>query len=255
MNAKSIFGATLILLSAGLAGGGFYAAKSFSSPKADPETFCPVEGPGQITLVIIDKTDPLAPLEQALARQAVTAERSAVEAGERMVLKLLKEGNGAGGVSLDTMVDLCNPGSSANPFFENPKRVAARFESAFLEPIDAALAAFEGSHPASASPIAGALELAMRELRAAPGTPIKLILISDLMEHGPDVSAYRGGLTGRALRRLMSPAAEILFSGAGVQVFLLPRPRYQAQQRAALKAWRQVFLDLTGREPAFVASD
>lgn len=255
MNAKPILGVALIVLSASLAGGGFYAAKSFSPPAADPETLCPLKGPRRITLVIVDKTDPLTFAEQARAREIVNAERSAAEAGDRIVLKLIKQGDGAGRASLDTSLDLCNPGSSANPFFENPKRIAARFESAFLEPIEASLASFEGSEAASASPIAGALELAMKELHAAPGTPIKLILISDLMENGPDVSAYRGGLTDRALRRLMSPAAETLFSGAGVQVVLLPRNRYEAQQRAALKAWRQVLLDLTGREPAFVASD
>jgi hypothetical protein len=255
MTAKTILGAALILLSTGLAGSGFYAAKSFGPGKADPETLCPAEGPRHITLVIVDKTDPLTPPEQARARQIVTAERSASEAGDRIAVKLIQEGDGAGRASLDTIVDLCNPGSSANPLFHNIRRVAARYESAFLEPVDAALAAFEDAHSASASPIAGALELGMSELQAAAGTPIRLILISDLMENGPVVSAYRGGLTDRTLRRLMSASAASLFTGADVHVVLLPRPRYEAQQKAALKAWRQVLLDLTGREPSVLFSD
>ncbi len=255
MNAKTIAGAALILLSAGLAGGGLYTAKSFGPSKADPETLCPLEGPRHITLVIVDKTDPLTPPEQARARQIVSAERAAAEAGDRIAVKLIKEGDGPGRASLDTIVDLCNPGAHANPFFENPRRVAARYERAFREPIDAALAAFEDARSASASPIAGALELAMSEMHAAPGTPLKLILISDLMENGSDASAYRGGLTDRALRRTMSASANSLFTGARVQVVLLPRPRYDAQQKAALKAWRQVLLDLTGREPSVFLSD
>jgi hypothetical protein len=246
MTAKTALGAVLVVIAASLAGGGFYAAKSFGPTKLDPETLCPAEGAKTVTLILVDKTDPLSLEEQGLARRIVGAERDAARRGDRIVVDLLTQGGGTPPVSLATAADLCNPGSEANPFFENPKRVAARYESAFLEPIDAALASVGVETAASESPIARSIELALESLRAPPGARVKLILVSDLMEHGAQVSAYSASLSDKALRGLVSPRASALLKGAEVKIALLPRRKFEAQQKAALAAWRAFFLAMTG---------
>jgi hypothetical protein len=247
VTAKTVLGAVLVVLAASLAGGGFYAAKSLGPARLDQETLCPVEGAKAITLILVDKTDPLSLEEQAIARRIVGAERDAARRGDRIVVDFLAQGQNSPQVSLATAADLCNPGSEANPFFENPKRIAARYESAFLERIDAALASGGFETPSPESPIARSIELALESLRAPPGARVKLILISDLMEHGEQVSAYRSTLTQQALSGLVSRRAAALLKGADVKVALLPRPRLEAQQNAALAAWRAFFLALTGQ--------
>jgi hypothetical protein len=246
MTAKTALGAVLLVIAVSLAGGGFYAAKSFAPAKLDPETLCPAEGARTVTLILIDKTDPLSVEEQLFARRIVASERDAARRGERIVVDILAESRTSPPVSIETAADLCNPGNEANPFFENAKRVEARYESAFLERIDAALASVGVEAPAAESPVARSIELALEALRAPPGARVKLILVSDLMEHGAQVSAYRGGLTEKALHRLMSPGAPALLKGAEVRIALLARPRFEAQQKNALAAWRAFFLAMTG---------
>jgi hypothetical protein len=250
MSAKALLGATLFVLAAGLGGGGFYAAQTFGPAKIDPETLCPADGSKTITLVIVDKTDPLSLAEQTRAQEAVSKEREMLRRGDRIVVKLLEQGSETNPVSLDTIVDLCNPGAESNPFLENPKRVTARYEAAFREPIDAALSHFSGTASASASPIVRAIELAVQDLHAGPQTRLKLVIISDLMEHGAEISAYSGTLTEDALHKLMEKSSKPLFKGADIKVVLLGRPRYEKQQKIAVNAWRRFFLDVSNQEPA-----
>ncbi len=184
------------------------------------------------------------------ARRIIAAERDAARRGDRIVVKLLSQGRAGSPLALETAVDLCNPGSEANPFFENAKRVASRYESAFIEPIEASLASFAGEGSAAASPIARTIETALEGLRASPGAHVRLILVSDMMEHGADASAYNGALSEKTLRGLMTAHGQALLRRAEVQIALLARPKFQAQQQAALDAWRRFFLNATGQPAA-----
>jgi hypothetical protein len=249
MKPKSILGVALIVTAACLAGGGFYAAHSFKQAKFDPETLCPAVRAKTTTLILIDKTDPLAASEQSRARDIVTKARDSALRGNRITVTLLRQREGTDDVVLDTIVDLCNPGAEANPLFENPRRVATRYQNAFLAPIDAALTSVAGQGSAPASPIAHSIRSLLDGLPETPGLQVKLILISDLMEHGPNISAYASTLDDAALRRLMAPSAQAQLKGADVQIFLLPRPRYRAQQNAAVEVWRRFFNDASGRDP------
>lgn len=253
MKAKTALGAGLVALAVAFAGEGFYAVKYLSHAKIDPETLCPAEGAKAITLVIVDKTDPLSPPEQARTRQIVAAERDAAKRGERIVVSLLSESGVEDSAALTTIADLCNPGSpgsEVNLFLENPRRAALRYSSNFIEPIGAALASVASEGAARNSPIVRSIEIALAGLHAPSTTPMKLILISDLMENGPDVSAYSGALSEKALHGLISLQAERRLNGANVEIALLSRPRYEKQQKAAVSAWRRFFSDATGREPA-----
>jgi len=252
MNAKAMIGAALIVIAASLTAGGVYAVHILKQKRYDPETLCPLQGSKTVTLIIIDKTDPLTVPEQAHIRSAVAAERDTVQRGDRIAVKLLQQKPGTPGTALETIADLCNPGAEANPLFENPKRVAARYRSAFREPIEAALASMPAAGSAPSSPIARAIHESLEAALQSPGQHLKLILISDLMEHSAEASAYAGTLSEAVLRKAMPQPALERMKGAQVRVMLLARPRYAKQQDAALGIWRRFLQAVTGREPDIV---
>ncbi len=249
MSVKAILGVALALIAATLAGGGVYAVHSLKQKKFDPQTLCQAEGSKTASLILIDKTDPLTPAEKASARSLVAAEAAQVERGDRITVRLLRQKEGAAGTGLDTAADLCNPGSEANPLFENPKRVAARYRSAFQEPLGEALDSAGDEGPAVASPIAQAIHESLMAVPESPGQRLKLILVSDLMEHTPEASAYAGTLNEAALRKDFPPAVAQRLRGAEVRILLLARPRYVRQQAAAVAIWRSLFQSVTQREP------
>ncbi|MFY9642780.1 MAG: hypothetical protein WCD20_19530 [Rhodomicrobium sp.] len=249
MNWKAILGAALIVIALSLAGGGVYAVHSLRQPKFDPETLCPLAGAKAVTLILIDKTDPLTATEQARVRSLIAAEAEAVQTGGRIIVKLLQQKEGASEAALATAADLCNPGAEGNPFFENPRRVAARYQSAFREPVEQALASVKSAGSAPASPIARTVQTSVE---AAPESQrLKLILVSDLMEHTLEASAYNGSLSEAALRKAIPPSTQARLKGTEVRVLLLNRPRYAKQQTAAIAIWRSFFAAASGREPDF----
>ena len=249
MSVRAILGVALTVTAASLAGGGVYAVHRLKQKKFDLRTLCPLEGSKAVSLILIDKTDPLTVAEAARARSLVAAEAAAVQRGDRITVRLLRQTEGAAGTALDTATDLCNPGSEANPLFENPKRVAARYQTAFQEPLDEALASAEDTGPAPASPIAQAIYESLAAIPDSPGQRLKLVLVSDLMEHTPEASAYAGTLSEAALRKEFPAALPARLQGAEVRILLLARPRYAKQQAAAIGVWRSLFQTVTQREP------
>jgi hypothetical protein len=248
MNAKAILGMVLLIAAACLAGGGFYAMHALKQKRFDPETLCPAEGAKGTTLILIDKTDPLTPAEQTRIQSLTALERDAAQRGDRITIRLLRQKDGANETVLDTIADLCNPGLDANPLFENPKRVAARYRNAFVAPMEAALASAGGDGSAPASPIAQAVHTSVEGAAGRAGR-LKLILISDLMEHTPGASAYSGTLNEAVLRKLVPQAAQAQLKEAEVYIGLLARPRHAKQQEAAIAAWRRFFEEVTGHAP------
>jgi hypothetical protein len=249
MSAKNILGALLVCLALGLAGGGIYAAHHLKRPKIDPDTSCPLAGPTGTTIIIIDKTDPLTSTEQALARQIITRERDALPPGAKLAVSILAQENAAADTVLKTVIALCNPGSEADPLFENAKRVSIRYEQAFLRPINEATQTFKGNGSAPTSPIALAVATAIENNGAAAGRN-KLILISDLMEHTPQASAYNGSFGISALQQAIKAGERRWLRMAEMEIVLIPRPAYAARQNAAAAVWRQFLKELAGHDPA-----
>jgi len=246
---KTIIGAVLIAASACLAGAGVYAVQSLRKNKFDPETLCPLTGAKSLTLIIIDKTDPLTAREQQQISGLIQTEKTAVPQYGRISLKVLTQKQEGAEPVLDTVADLCNPGADANPFFENPKKVAIRYVNAFLDPLDRALDSIAMNGSASASPIAGAIDTALAQTAIAPEAGRKLILISDLMEFTPAGSAYTGSLTETVLQNQMPHSSDGLLNKAAVKIFLLPRPRFAKQQEVAIAIWRRFLRRVSGGEP------
>lgn len=249
MRSRSLLGGALIIIAFCIGGGGFYASSLHRAVKIDPETLCPAEGAKTVTAILVDKTDPLTMAEKSRARELVTMARDGASSGDRIRLVVLRQNEARGDVVLDTIVDLCNPGSEANPLYQNPRQIAARYRNAFLSPFEEALASLDGKAPSSSSPIAQALQETLVPVQGSSPEQLRLIMISDLMQHSATVSAYTGALTEAQLRALIPPGALAPLKGADVRLVVLPRPRYKAQQNAAVEAWRRFFRAAVGRDP------
>ncbi len=249
MSAKAILGVALTLIAAGLAGGGVYAVNRLKLKKFDAATLCPLEGSKAASLILIDKTDPLTAAEKASALSLAGAEAASAQRGDRITVRLLRRNEGMAGTALETAADLCNPGAEANPLFENPKRVAARYRNAFREPLDEALASVDGAGSAALSPIAQAIHESLMAVPESPGQRLKLILVSDLMENTAEASAYAGTLSEEGLRKELPPAVAARLQGAEVRILILARPRHAKQQAAAIAVWQRFFQAVTAREP------
>ncbi len=215
MSRKNVLGALLIAVALSLAGGGIYAANFLKRPKFDPVTLCPLAGATGATIVVIDKTDPLTASEQALARKIIANERDALPQGAKLAVSVLEQEAAGAAVSLKPIIALCNPGSEADPLFENARRVSARYHQAFLEPINDALQTFASKGSAPSSPIALAIASAIQNDGAAVRGKTKLILISDLMEHTPQASAYNGSLTAPALKQAIKTEERVWLQNCG----------------------------------------
>ncbi len=246
MNAKGLLGAGLVIAALCLAGGGVFALHTLKQDGFDPVTLCPSEGSRSITLIIVDSTDALTAAERRGARSIVERERDGAGRGDRIIVKLLKQQGGD--PVLDTVADLCNPGADANPLFENPKKVAALYRDGFLEPIEGALSSLKAAQPAPASPIALAIATALADLPSKQERG-KIILISGLMEHSADASAYTGTFSERALRKMIPRTVQSQMKDIDVKVLLLRRPAYAAEQNSAVAIWRHFLKAASGRDP------
>ncbi len=253
MSRKNVLGALLICLALSLAGGGIYAANSLKRPKFDPITLCPLAGPTSTTIIIIDKTDPLTEPEQALARKIISKEREALPPGAKLAVSVLEQERAGANTSLKPIIALCNPGSEADPLFENTRRVSARYHQAFVEPINEAIQTFTGQGSAPSSPIALAIASAIQNEGAAVQGKTKLILISDLMEHTPQASAYNGSFTVSALKQAIKAEERRWLQTAEMEIALLPRATHSARQNAAARVWLQFFKEAAGgRDPVLL---
>ena len=77
----------------------------------------------------------------------------------------------------------------------------------------------------------------------------ELVLISDLMEHTPQGSAYDGGFTEATLHKIISQETAMRLRKFAVEIMLLPRPELARRQSVAKETWSKYFKNLRGTDP------
>jgi len=252
MKARDFLGIALVVMSVSVSAAGFYGMRQSKPSPVNPATLCAVAGVSAATIVIVDKTDPLKPQEQLAIERKVEAERDALAQGAKIAISTLAQNTGKPDAHLHTLLSLCNPGSEANPLFQNPKRVLARYRDSFDRPLQDALANLNGNESAASSPIATALAAAVGQERFLDGARIKVILITDLMEHSSQGSAYDGSFSTATLRDLIPGAVLARLRDADLQIVLLPRAEHANRQAAAKNVWLH-FFEETGIQHVSIA--
>jgi hypothetical protein len=80
----------------------------------------------------------------------------------------------------------------------------------------------------------------------------KLILVSDLLEHTAEASAYRGTFGVAVLAKVIPAEIAARFRGVEVQIVLLPRPGYIPQQKKAAGVWDEFLTSAMGHPPEWL---
>jgi hypothetical protein len=137
----------------------------------------------------------------------------------------------------------------ANPFYQNPDRIARVWKRDFANKLDQAVSALANAPTAERSPILDSIAAASwrRDFdRRIPNR--RLIVVSDLLEYDPgDFSLYRKGNPWLRFRHsAVSGQAQAELSGVSVQIELLRRPAWLALQAGTVRAFWQQWLGQRG---------
>lgn len=218
-----VIAATLALL-----GGGAAAYFLTRKPPIDQATLCPSAGPTAIHAVLVDRSDPITPLQGSRVRQVL--DRAVLDApvGARVAL-YVAESDGV--TALSPTLALCNPGRDGNPIYENPRRIREQYERDFRRRLDNAIGGLLAASTRQTSPIMESLKAVCIDAfgAAPPGISLRLTIVSDMIQHSPLVSQYRDRDYEALLRspRLQTVRADC--RGAGVEIVYLLRPTQRGQ--------------------------
>lgn len=215
-------GLVLILSLAGLA---WWLKKTRT--QIDVVTNCPIDGPRAVHLIIIDRSDPISGQQAQRIKQVIDRYKVASTFGERFdVFTFEGDSNSA----LSPILVVCSPGrpDDANELIENPELIRQRYEERFSSVLDRVIDNLVQESERPTSPI-------MESIRAAALTslgplesgsvPIRVTLVSDMIQHSERTSHYReppdfGSLSGSSAWPLVRPD----FKGASVEILYLLRP-------------------------------
>ena len=110
----------------GALGGAWYWVGK-NRTRLDAASNCPVTGPTAIHVILIDRSDPIQPLQAQQARQTIDRYVKNAKIGERFDLYTA---NGDAGNVLSAVASVCNPGrgDQANELYQNPQMIQRQFE-------------------------------------------------------------------------------------------------------------------------------
>jgi hypothetical protein len=214
----------------------------------DKETLCPRAGPSSITVVLIDVSDPLTPVAQEDAKNAIAEEMARVPKFGLLELRLLDPSIQGGQV----LFHRCNPGDGKelSELIANPEQERRKFEEGFETPLKNLLGAAVQSDPAKSSPLMETVQwIAVKEF--APSGKVtekpRLILVSDMIQHSGNYSLYKGDASFQRFRR--SPFYEVLrtdLAQAEATMFLIHREKPALPDDDLVAFWEQWFADNGG---------
>lgn len=180
-----------LILIAGLGGAWYWTNKQ---PKLDEATGCPATGPTAIHAILIDRSDPISPLQGQQVRQIIDHYVQMAKIGERFDLYVA---NSDAVNVLTAMAAVCNPGrgDQANELYQNPRMIQRQFEEKFLKVLHQNLDSLLKASSTDSSPI---LESIRAVAVAAFGgveagtIPLQLTIVSDFVQHSAANSHFRG---------------------------------------------------------------
>jgi len=248
---KQVLGATLMVLAFALLAAGVYVyATAARAPTLDHASLCPTDGPGSVTVVLLDSTDDIPDIAKHEIRTTLLDMAEALPTYGLLDVRLLDPGVPGG----RGIFSRCNPGdgSGLSEYTANPRLAKKRWLEGFRQPLEEALGVGFRPAPGKTSPIMETVQrIAVDRFsgRAAEYIPKSLILVSDMLEHEPEYSQYQGDLSygrykaSRAYRRLQTD-----LHGAEVTIYyvqrLTGRPISSADH---IRFWAEWVRDNNGR--------
>jgi hypothetical protein len=208
-----------------LATGAYVYATLARPPTLEQTSLCPVNGPQSETVVLLDSTDAIPDIAKHEIRTTLIDMAETLSQYELLEIRLL-DPNIAGGRMIFSK---CNPGDGSNlsEYTANPRLAKQRWMDGFREPLDGAMEAGFRPAPGKTSPIMETIQqIAVDRFtgRNVEDIPKTLVVISDMLEHGPDYSQYSGDLSydrfkgSRAYRKVRTD-----LHGAAVEIYYIQR--------------------------------
>ena len=233
-----------------LAAGAYVYATVARPPTLDQASLCPVDGPRAVVVVLLDSTDEIPDIAKREIRTDLVDMAETLPAYELLEIRLL-DPKTPGGKSIFSR---CNPGDGKglSEYTANPRIARQRWLDGFRQPLDVALE--EGFHasPGKTSPIMETIQqIAVERFtgRAVEEVPKSLVVISDMLQHGPDYSQYSGDLSFarfKATRAYKNVQTDL--HGADVLIYYIQRQTGKPINSADhIKFWADWIHDNNGR--------
>lgn len=227
-----------------------YTSDSFREQR-DGRTGCLVgEAPAGFTALVIDETDALNDVQIARLEEERDRILARVGPDEMVSIYVVDERSNP---LLRPELAVCSPGAGrdANPLYQNPRKHEARFQREFAARLDAVVATLR--EPRS-SPTSRILETiyAVAHSPGFQGTTGRreIVIVSDLLENGPEISHYGKQPSWEGFRASAYAARlETDLLGAAVRLIYLRRVKdLPWQGEAHLAFWKRYFGESGGGE-------
>ena len=223
----------------------------------DETTLCPKDGARTLTVVLVDRTDPLTTIQSAALRNRIEEIKNSVAQYGALQIYSVEP---IGETLLRPVVDMCNPGRGANidPNFGNPRLIEKRWQEEFAMPIETLLNDLMQTHEADSSPIMESIQsIAVSVLsgNSAAEIPKRLIIASDMLQHTTEYSQYNSDLDFQEFRKSgFYRRLQADLRGVEVEIIYIRRDtRRAAQGKAHVQFWRDYIHDLGGAVTRIVA--
>lgn len=225
-------------------GGGFIwlFTSAQERPVLDKATLCPVDGERSVTVVLLDTSDTWPEITRAEVRKRLDNIAADVPDYGLLELRLLDPSKPGGRV----MFSKCNPGDGSNlsEIIANPRMAHKTWMEQFNAPLQDALDKTMITHETDSSPILSTIQRIAVD-RFDDNRPGHLVVISDMVEHTPDYSQYKGDLSYDYYKQTAAYKKQHTnLEGAAVTIFYVQRLRMNSGKH--IQFWTDWIADNDG---------
>lgn len=213
-------GSALLLLSLLMISGFVWLWLRSGTPELDSKS-CPVEGPKNATVVLIDTTDPITATTMTDLRNELGKAVREIEPGGYLRIATLTATPG----DVETKFDACNPGdaSSVDQWTHNRRQQQDKWEKTFHRPLEELLSTIGKDTGADQSPVMAAIQavkLTIFDSGLSMHATKTLIIASDMIENTNSYSQYKSGADYRSFE---DSAANLQYGTSleGISVIIL----------------------------------
>ena len=247
-----VLGVIGVLLIGGLVGANFWIQST--TTKLD-EANCPVDGPRGVHMIMIDRSDPITGQQGLRIKQMIDRIADESETGERFDFFVFE---GDSKQVLNPTLSVCAPGrpEDASELYQNPEKIRKRYEEDFIMRVKSVVDELTSENELDSSPILESIRAASLwsfGKHSSGEVPLKLTLISDMIQNSALLSQYKGNVTFDDFQKSDEwLAARPPLKGASVDILYLLRgvtsPRAKAvQNRGHQLFWEQLVFASGGK--------
>lgn len=235
----------IFIISVPVASGYLYLSRQ----KTDKNTLCPDSGPTGHIVILIDNTDPYNFIQrESFANALRTLAKEKIQKGELLSIYNLNE---TFEKNAKPIFEKCNPGTSKeeSELTSNLKRVEARFNQDFYEPIQSIAFSLTSKEPSKHSPILEMLQLAsinsfQKQKTSGERT---LIIFSDMLHNTDEFSMFKPMPEFEEfLKTAYGQRTQTDFQNVNIHInYLMNYPKLQTRKQ--LHFWEKYFEKMGGK--------